>query len=172
MSNLRLKCPTGDNCQKLDEDSWCASFRSLIFDRYRACVTLEPPPDDPFALPVVGPCWVWPGVSHPKGYKHVRVGRVQRKVHRVMAAAVGTPIRGMVIDHLCRNRGCCNPAHLEAVTTQQNTQRGVTARKTHCKRGHLLTTENLYIDPGGYRKCKLCRRGYDLARRPPKRRAS
>jgi len=67
------------------------------------------------------------------------------------------------LDHLCRNRRCVNPLHLEIVTQQENIARGLTgklnhrnAKKTHCKRGHEFTEENTYPTPGGGRKCREC----------------
>lgn len=74
---------------------------------------------------------------------------------------VGPIPEGMDLDHTCRNRGCVNPEHLEPVTTQVNTLRGIgptaeNARKTHCKHGHPLEGDNLYVDPEGKRKCRAC----------------
>ena len=69
---------------------------------------------------------------------------------------------GLTIDHLCRNRWCVNPEHLEVVTLKENILRGDSpsarnARKTHCLNGHLLSGENLYMTPEGRRQCKTCR---------------
>lgn len=69
---------------------------------------------------------------------------------------------GLVIDHLCRNRGCVNPDHLEAVTQRENILRGeglaaANARKTHCPKGHPYSGENLYVVPSsGRRQCRIC----------------
>jgi hypothetical protein len=84
-------------------------------------------------------CHVWQGRKNAKGYG--QVGR-HGLAHRVAYEAACGPIPdGLVIDHLCRNRACCNPAHMEPVTPGENVRRGncppmVNARKTHCKSGH------------------------------------
>lgn len=81
--------------------------------------------------------------------------------------AVGEIPAGHEIDHLCRNRRCCNPLHLEAVTRGENLRRGDTfaarkSRQTHCKRGHRFTPENTYVSSRGERGeriCRKCKRG-------------
>lgn len=84
---------------------------------------------------------------------------------------VGPIPEGLHIDHLCRNRLCVNPAHLEPVTHRVNTLRGigfaaVNAAKTHCANGHPYDQGNTYTDPKGYRHCRTCRREVDRKRRP------
>lgn len=68
----------------------------------------------------------------------------------------------MTIDHLCRNRACFNPDHLEQVTNQTNILRGegataTNARKTHCIRGHELVGTNLIASRTNGRSCRICR---------------
>ncbi|WP_414654556.1 HNH endonuclease signature motif containing protein [Intrasporangium sp.] len=62
---------------------------------------------------------------------------------------------GLVLDHLCRNRACCNPAHLEPVTIRENILRGEPANRTHCPHGHAYTPENTRID-NNMRSCRTC----------------
>jgi hypothetical protein len=83
------------------------------------------------------------------------------------------------IDHVCRNRGCVNPAHLELVTHRENVLRGVSpcalhARKTQCKHGHLFSAANTILVPNGRdcRACKKVRNARYRARHPAKVRAA
>lgn len=83
--------------------------------------------------------------------------------HRVAYEMLVGPIpEGKQLDHLCRQRTCWNPAHLEVVTGRENTLRGVgrtavNAAKTHCSRGHELAGDNLYVHDG-QRKCRACKK--------------
>lgn len=114
--------------------------------------------------PVPGGCWQWTGYLMPNGYAQFSRNGRKQYAHRVAYEFVHGPIPdGLVIDHLCRNRGCANPAHLEAVTQRTNILRGVgfvarRARQTHCIRGHAFDTANTYRKPNGTRQCRACRR--------------
>lgn len=109
-------------------------------------------------------CWVPALKPDRKGYIRAKVeGRsvfVHRLAYLVMCGAIP---EGMTLDHLCRNPGCCNPAHLEPVTVAENIRRGTQgqaqASKTHCVRGHEFTVENTYRPPGkNERACRECQR--------------
>lgn len=102
-------------------------------------------------------CWLYAGYVNPHGY--ARTGNTF--AHRAMYEAVIGPIpEGLVIDHLCRVRHCINPAHLESVTSRENTQRGYKKNKTHCVHGHEYTIENTVTDKIGRRNCRECKKGW------------
>jgi len=112
-----------------------------------------------WAKVVIGPsgCWVWAGGRTGRGYGQLRSGGVQVGAHRLAYEALCGPIPdGLVIDHLCRNKVCVNPAHLEVVTGAENTRRGCLGvlRVTHCPRGHEYTEANTIRDPK--RRCREC----------------
>lgn len=109
-------------------------------------------------------CWNWTGGTNSNGYGWGQKGPGQPKrvMHRIMWEAHNNgPIPdGLQLDHLCRNRLCCNPAHLEPVTNAQNTTRQDHAnrRKSHCPQGHEYTKENTRVTPSGRRICRTCDR--------------
>lgn len=70
-------------------------------------------------------CWLWQGQQNRNGYGRIKIQGRWLMVHRVSYELHIGPIpEGLVLDHLCRNRLCCNPQHLEAVTVRENTLRG------------------------------------------------
>jgi hypothetical protein len=110
-------------------------------------------------------CWGWTGPVSTQGYGRMSVNGSLLGAHRIAyELEVGEVTTGLTLDHLCRNRLCVNPAHLEPVTRGENVLRGegwtaVNARKTHCPRGHPLSGDNLHVRPNrGTRQCLSCRR--------------
>ena len=75
----------------------------------------------PERRPELGPCWNWIGARNNIGYGIFTVERTNKYAHRVVLALLGNePPVGLQVDHLCRNRRCVNPAHLEIVTAREN----------------------------------------------------
>lgn len=99
-------------------------------------------------------CWEWTGTRYGCFF---RSGK-KLYAHRVSyEMSVGPIPAGMQIDHLCRNRICVNPSHLEVVTGAVNLQRQA-AHKTHCPHGHAYDEANTYRHPRrGERRCRRCR---------------
>lgn len=114
-----------------------------------------------------GDCLVWTGWRRgTNGYGGIKHKGRDWYVHRlVYELRVGPIPSGLHIDHLCRNKLCCNPDHLEAVTQGENNRRMHDAvRKPHCPKGHLFTPENTRINSvSGARMCRQC--GLEAQRR-------
>lgn len=122
-------------------------------------------------------CWFWAGMINSGGYGQIYIGRDLSKhqpafrgarmcIHRFMfETLVATVPVGLQLDHLCRQRSCANPAHLEPVTPRENVRRGDAGRiaaalqlaKTHCPQGHEYSVQNTYLYHGT-RRCLPCMR--------------
>ena len=100
-------------------------------------------------------CWIWAGHRYSNGYGAISHERKQVLAHRWSYERFVGPIpAGLVIDHLCRNKSCVNPEHLEPVTSRENSRR---AMRSHCVNGHEFTTDNTWMYRGK-RYCRECRR--------------
>lgn len=109
-------------------------------------------------------CWNYKVYDKNYGYGIFRIGREAYKAHRVSFLIFnGDLVDGLMIDHICRNRRCCNPDHLRQVTKRINAlenNNGVSAeniKKTHCPKGHELKEGNIVNHPKR-RHCLICRR--------------
>lgn len=124
-------------------------------------------PFDQYVLPYLeensAGCWVWQR-GKTDGYGRLYVNRVAHPAHRyTYQQLVGEVPTGLVLDHLCRLRSCCNPDHLEPITNAENVRRGAGAalagaankRKTHCPSGHAYKDVNVLVSQG-YRRCRVC----------------
>jgi hypothetical protein len=132
-------------------------------------------------------CWEWTSLERVNGYgKFTFGGRRGKQVraHRFSYELTVGPIpKGLVLDHLCRNTLCVNPAHLEIVTRAENIHRGenpniLIHHGDFCSKGHRLTPENVYLNPnkrcssGFARRCRTCMREYEKRRVRSKSNAS
>lgn len=113
-----------------------------------------------------GGCWIWQYKRDANGYGRQHYGRRERVLsslaHRALYACFFVLDPDLPhLDHLCRNRACINPAHLEQTTARTNTMRSLAisamhARRTHCGFGHPFDEVNTYIRPDGARMCRVC----------------
>jgi hypothetical protein len=110
---------------------------------------------------VPGRCWTWNGAVTSRGYGSCshsgRVWSTHRLAYELLIAAIP---EGLQIDHLCKNKLCCNPRHLEPVTAKVNCERTEAAQKLRCINGHPLVEPNLVIKRRAngltIRNCRVC----------------
>lgn len=127
-------------------------------------------------IPETG-CLEWQGAQDGHGYGQINVNGRPEKVHRLMYRLfVGEIPEKLSIDHLCRNRICSAPDHLEAVTLSENTRRQLeatghpNAKKSHCPKGHPYDEANTRYEHQGYgRVCRVCRAASSKAYRQRKK---
>jgi len=110
------------------------------------------------------PCWVWRPPLTRKGYGVFWFNKRLELAHRYVYELMVGPIPdGLQIDHLCRNRACQNPAHMEVVTSGMNTLRGespaiIQSRRNVCSQGHPFDLFNTFFTRSGWRRCRECYR--------------
>jgi hypothetical protein len=145
---MRIRRHGDPNVVKLQKDNTPAQ------ERWKKLYVVDP----------VTECWNWTGTTA-RGYGYIRDGaRRNLLAHRFVWEQTGGILRpGLELDHLCRNRGCVNPLHLEQVTHTVNMERTTGHRnKTHCKRNHEFTPANTAIDKDrngvSRRRCRACHR--------------
>ena len=127
-------------------------------------------------------CWVWQAHLTKKGYGQFFIGSRKFGTNKIVSihcysykTLIGPIPKDLQLDHLCRNRACGNPMHLEPVTGSVNCKRGLTGintvlkegSKKHCPLGHPYSPENTYVGANGWRKCKTCVRERMRIKRPP-----
>lgn len=171
---LGWKCPGCDSPSR-PNSKWCSERCRAVFRRDRArgdkpkrFVATGTPLDRWVAHTQLQPdgCWRWTGAHTSAGYGHFNAGNCTFVVAHKWGyeTLIGSVPAGLELDHLCRNRECVNPLHLEPVTHAENVRRGAAPNAVRhvtelCGRGHPLPRERLrYPGTGKLWNCEECRR--------------
>ena len=105
-------------------------------------------------------CWIWTGAKTSSGYGSINMFGRSVGAHVFSYEIFKGPLPvGYEIHHACETHACVNPDHLEARTHLENVRLAGPnwqAQKTHCKHGHPLSGDNLYVTTRGYRNCRIC----------------
>lgn len=154
-------CSIADCTRPRRKREWCQTH----YEYWRRNGKPTPPTPEQkfwgFVIPADTGCWEWTGYRDRDGYGICTWGGKHARAHRVAYEMLfGYLDADRALDHLCKNRSCVRPQHLEPVTWQQNNARSgslsaLNARKTHCSRGHEFTDENTRVS-GGKRACRTC----------------
>lgn len=112
---------------------------------------------------ITSSCWLWTASKLKNGYGQFRGDKRMYLSHRLSYELIKGKIPdNLCLDHLCRNRLCCNPNHLEVVTLGENIRRGESGLyeklRTYCPYGHKYAGKNLFISKNNKRACKECHR--------------
>lgn len=116
-------------------------------------------------------CWIWCGDKNADGYGFLSIGGKRQYAHRMTYSLFRSGISfPMQLDHLCRNPTCCNPWHLELVTSRENSLRGnhplfAVHRSGVCRKGHRIEGENVARRGDGRPRCRQCVLQYQRERR-------
>lgn len=103
-------------------------------------------------------CWIWRGTLYPDGYGSFTIGSNKYRAHRLSYWWFNRKPIINVLDHLCRERKCVNPDHLEDVTIKENLYRSTYYNSDFCPNGHRYTFENTAYNNKGSRRCRACSR--------------